>query len=147
MLSLDIQISTQKGRIVATLMQTCITSDPYSPKISFPHHSMLLCYFFLFFILYPFLISNHFYLISVPLTLLTLSPLPNSLNFLHLLILLILLSLPQCPHPHLPAGHSSLLIFSFSMDLSIFLILQTSTSRYLGRNMITSCQATSVRLR
>ena len=45
MLSLDVQISTQKGRIVATPMQTCTTSDPYSPKISFPHHSVLLCFF------------------------------------------------------------------------------------------------------
>ena len=104
-------------------------------------------FFFLFFVLYPFLISNHFYLISVPLTLLTLSPLPNFLNFLHLLIPLILLSLLQCPHLHLPAGHSSLLIFFFSMDLSMFPILQTSASRCLGRNTITSCQATSVRLR
>ena len=147
MLLLDIQISTQKGRIVAMLMQTCTISDPYLPKISFPHHSALLYYFFLFFILYLFLISNHFYLISVPLTLLTLSPLPNFLNFLHLLIPLILLSLLQCPHLHLPAGHSSLLIFFFSIDLFMFLILQTSILRCNGRNIITSCQATLVRLR
>ena len=147
MLSLDIQMSIQKGRIVATLIQICTTLDSYSPKINFSHHSMLSCYFFLFFVLYLFSISNHFYLISILLTLLTLSPLPNFLNFLYLLIPLILPFLLQCPHLHLSAGHSSLLIFSFSMDLSMFLILQTSTSRCLGRNMIISCQATSVRLR
>ena len=146
-LSLDIQISFQKGRIVAMLMQTCITSDPYLLKISFSHHSALPCYFFLSFVLYPFLISNYFYLISVLLTLLTLLPLLNFLNFLHLLILLILLFLLQYLYPHLPTGHSLLLIFSFSMDLFIFLIPQTSISRCLDRNMITSCQAISVRLR
>ena len=138
MLSLDIQMSTQKGRIVAILMQTCTISDPYSSKISFLHHSVLPYYFFLFFTLYSFLISNHFYLISVLLTLLTLLLLPNFLNFLHLLISLILLFLLQYLHLHLPTGHSPLLISSFSIDLSMFLILQTSTSRCLGRNMITS---------
>ena len=147
MLLLDIQISTQKGRIVATPIQTCTISDPYSPKISFPHYSALLCYFFLFFILYLFLISNHFYLISVLLTLLTLSPLLNFLNFLHLLILLTLPFLSQYLHLHLPTGYSPLLIFSFSMNLFMFLISQTSASRCLDRNMITSCQDTLVRLR
>ena len=39
------------------------------------------------------------------------------------------------------------LIFFFSIDLFMFLTLQTSALRYLGRNMITSCQATSVSLR
>ena len=128
-------------------MQTCTISDPYLPKISFPHHSALLYYFFLFFILYLFLISNHFYLISVLLTLLTLSPLLNFLNFLHLLIPLILLFLSQYLHLHLSTGYSLLLIFSFSMDLFMFLIPQTSDSRCLDRNMITSCQDISVRLK
>ena len=147
MLSLDVQTSTQKGRIVATLMQICTTSDLYSPKISFPHHSALSYYFFLFFVLYPSSILNYFYLISILLTLLTLLLLLNFLNFLHLLIPLILPFLLQCPHSHLPAGHSPLLIFSFSMNLFMFLIPQISTSRCLGRNITTSCQATSVRLR
>ena len=147
MLSLDVQISIQKGRIVATPMQTCTTLDLYLPKISFLHHSMLLCYFSLFFILYLFLILNHFYLIFILFTLLTLSSLPNFLNFLHLLTSLILLFLSQYLHSHLSAGYSLLLIFSFSMDLFMFLIPQTSTSRCLGRNMITSCQAIWVRLR
>ena len=140
-------MSTQKRRIVAILMQTCIISDPYSSKISFPHHSMLLYYFFLFFVLYPFSILNHFYLISVFLTLLTLLLLPNFLNFLYLLIPSILLFLLQYLYLHLLAGHSLLLISSFSIDLSMFLILQTSTSKCLGRNMIISYQVTSVRLR
>ena len=147
MLSLDVQMSTQKGRIVATLMQTCTTLDPYLPLISFPYHSTLSCYFSLFFVLYLFLISNHFYLISVLLTLLIPSLLLNFQNFLYLLILLTLLFLPQCLHSHLLTGHSPLLIFFFLIDLFMFLILQTSTSRCLGKNMITSCQAISVRLR
>ena len=88
MLLLDIQMSIQKRRIVATPMWTCIILDLYLSKISFLHHSALSCYFFLFFILHPFLTSSYFYLIFVLLILLILSLLLNFLNFLHLLILL-----------------------------------------------------------